>query len=312
VLSAEAASLVDALAAKKRPPETRRLSEALFRRVIVPVMKDLAGINAITVVADDTLQRVPFAALLDPASGQYLAEQFVITSAPSAGVFASAALEAERQAGGPPRDAIIFANPSIPQDLYPDLPSLYAAEEEAHKIAPLYPRSKILAGDEATSSSFLSLAPRYDVVHFGGHGVVDHAEPARSALICAPDGSNGVLTAHRIAQMRFEDTRLVVLAACSTVAGRNAPVEGASSLATAFLAAGAPAVLGTLWNIDDSAAAPLMQSFHVGIAQGVAPAEALRQAQILAIHNSSPTARDPGNWAAFALIGASRAATNSR
>jgi CHAT domain-containing protein len=85
--------------------------------------------------------------------------------------------------------------------------------------------------------------------------------------------------------------------------GRKAVVEGMSSLAQAFLVAGVPAVLGTLWDIDDEDAVPIMTVVHDRMAHGVPLSEAVRAAQIKAIRSSSAYARSPNRWAGFAVMG---------
>jgi CHAT domain-containing protein len=275
----------------------------LFDYLIMPIERDLAGYRNINVIADDILQRVPFAALSDPKSRSFLIERYSISMAPSAGVFVSATNRASVPAKAPPT-VLVFANPTAPSDRFPTLPPLEGAEREADAITAIFPASKVFTGDDATAARFLAAAPSYDIIHFGGHAIVSPDEPARSALICASSSNrDGVVTSKEIARMRFRSTRLIVLAACSTVSGRNAAVEGVSSLATAFLVAGVPAVIGTFWDIDDQAAAPLVKEIYRAIANGASPAEAVRSAQIKAIHTVDPDGRAARHWAAFVIMG---------
>jgi CHAT domain-containing protein len=102
--------------------------------------------------------------------------------------------------------------------------------------------------------------------------------------------------------MRFRNTRVVILAACSTMAGRNTAVEGAPTVARSFVIAGVPAVVGTLWDVDDDEAATIVRPLHVELARGVRPEHALRDAQLAAIRHDVP----PSQWAAFALVGNAR------
>ena len=71
----------------------------------------------------------------------------------------------------------------------------------------------------------------------------------------------------------------VVLSACSThVVGDR--YDEAFSLATAFLAAGARTVIGSLWNIPDGPTSWLAFLFHRHRSAGAPPADALRAAQL--------------------------------
>lgn len=273
---------------------------ALHRVLIDPVAGDLHGMSAIAVVADDALQRVPFAALRDPRSSSYLVERYVIAIAPSAGAFTLTAKRLRSVTRRKPRTALVVANPDIPRDAFPTLPILAASEREAWIVGGIYPTRTLLVRQDATAEQFLALAPAHDVVHFAGHAVVRRHEPGESALICASTPNvRGALTSRQIAKMRFRSTSVMVLAACSTMTGRNAAIEGVPSLARAFVIAGVPAVIGTLWDIDDAEAAPIMHELHVRLAEGVPAAQALRSAQTAAIRAGLPVRR----WAAFALTG---------
>jgi CHAT domain-containing protein len=230
--------------------------------------------------------------------------------APSAGVFISMAGRAHAPSG-PPAKVLVFANPTVQEDRFPTLPSLDAAEADAAAIAPLYRSPALFVGGAATAEKFLELAPSYDLIHFAGHGVINANDPAYSALICASSPAlSGVLTSRQIARMRFRSTRLVILAACSTMAGRNAAVEGVSSLATSFLVAGVPAVLGTLWDVEDRAASSFVRSVHASLARGLSPSDAVRAAQIESIRSGDAQRMNPSRWAAFALIGDIRTETS--
>lgn len=278
----------------------------LYDSLIEPIAKRLEGVQAINVVVDQSFERVPFAALRPRGSKTFLIERYTLASSTSAAVF-GAVQKSSRQRNDPPAlSAMIFGNPTVSRDEFPTLVNLGGAEREVSLVARYYTRNDVLVGPAATARRFLSDAHLYDVIHFAGHAIVHRREPERSALLFAasPD-LPGALTLRQIARMRFDSTRLVVLAACSTLRGRNAAVEGVPSIARGFLIAGVPAVVGTLWDIEDGEAAPLMRDFHHRVARGAPPADALRHAQIAAIR----AGQGPSTWAAFALTGISEAPT---
>jgi CHAT domain-containing protein/tetratricopeptide (TPR) repeat protein len=299
---------VHALSAASPADVSRVMAARLYDIFITPIAAELAPATMLTIVADDVLQRLPFAALFDRRTDSYLIEHVAITTAPSAAVYV-AALERERRGHWlPPATALIFANPSVPVDRLRELPPLAGAESEARAIGRRYARSTIFEREEATAERFLSLAPSSDVVHFAGHALIQQNEPAGSALICASSpGLSDDLTVRQIVRMRFRSTQVVVLAACSTMAGRNGAVEGVSSLARAFLVAGVPSVIGTLWDVNDLDAAPLMRTVHDGIARGVSASDAVRIAQIESIRSARAENHNPARWAAIAVMGAGTA-----
>ncbi|HWS72487.1 MAG TPA: CHAT domain-containing protein, partial [Thermoanaerobaculia bacterium] len=93
---------------------------------------------------------------------------------------------------------------------------------------------------------------------------------------------------------------VVVLAGCGTSRGERRAAEGVISVAHGFLSAGAPSVIATLWPIDDDKASRFFPRLHRRLAEGLAPAEALRAAQLESIRNGDiPSSL----WAAVQDIG---------
>ncbi|MGW3353897.1 CHAT domain-containing protein [Streptomyces bungoensis] len=114
------------------------------------------------------------------------------------------------------------------------------------------------------------------VLHLACHASV--AENARrSAYLSLHDGP---LAAEEITGAGGDRLGLVLLAACrSHVSGRGH--NEAYSLATAFLAAGARSVVGSLWPVPDEATSVLMfLTHHFLRTHGEPPARALRRAQL--------------------------------
>ena len=79
--------------------------------------------------------------------------------------------------------------------------------------------------------------------------------------------------------------------------------EGTLSLARAFIAAGVPAVLGTLAGADETATRDLMIAFHREMSKGVSPEEALSTVQRNALQKNG---RRIGAWTALVLYGSDR------
>ncbi|MDQ3274029.1 MAG: CHAT domain-containing protein, partial [Actinomycetota bacterium] len=92
---------------------------------------------------------------------------------------------------------------------------------------------------------------------------------------------------------------LVTLSACET--GRQQAVGGeAVGLPRAFLAAGAAAVVTSLWVADDRSTGAQMHDFYDRLRQGLTPTGALRQAQL----DSARRDPHPYYWAPFTVTGA--------
>jgi CHAT domain-containing protein len=96
-------------------------------------------------------------------------------------------------------------------------------------------------------------------------------------------------------------TRLVTLSACESHLGGFDPGAVYSSLSRAFIKAGVPAVVASLWKVDDDATRVLMDIFYRELAKGSSCAEALRQAQ--RTMRARPEYAQPFFWAPFVLMG---------
>jgi CHAT domain-containing protein len=280
----------------------------LYNALAAPLREHLKGVEAINIVVDDVMQRIPFAALFDSEAGVFLIERHALAMSPSAGALIATMARTNRLPAVDTPAAMVVANPTVPRDEFGVLPSLNAAEHEARAIARSYARSETFTGEAATAERFCNLAAAREVVHFAGHGVIREREPFASALVFAASPRRpGALTVRDISRMSFRRTRTVVLSACSTMTGRNAAIEGVPSLARAFVVAGVPAVVGTLWDIEDGDAALVMRPLHERLARGAAPAHALRAAQVEAIRRGLPVSQ----WSAFALMGSAGLPTKS-
>jgi CHAT domain-containing protein len=221
---------------------------------------------------------VPFAALT--VGSGYLVERHAVVVSPSAAVYAQLASRKDRRS--PRRAVLVVANPATR-----NADPLTGAETEANHVAQLYSNSRRLTRAEATVDAYRRYAPSADIIHMATHG-------ALGALLL----TDGRLDSQTIASIALPRTSAVVLAACDSARG-PARAEGTISAARGFLAAGVPAVVATLWKIDDRTAARFFPRVHRDLARGVHAAAAVREAQIEAIEKGQSTAL----WAAVQCIG---------
>jgi CHAT domain-containing protein len=114
----------------------------------------------------------------------------------------------------------------------------------------------------------------------------------------------GILTAEAIAGLPLQGLELVVLSACETGLGTVAGGEGVFGLQRAFHLAGARTVIASLWKVDDTATRKLMRLFYSNLwEQGMAAAEALRQAQLTVLNEAVGSGEKPYYWAGWVLSG---------
>ncbi|HVR38647.1 MAG TPA: CHAT domain-containing protein [Thermoanaerobaculia bacterium] len=263
-----------------------KVSESTPAEVLLgPVKDDIAAAKKIIFVPDKILQRVPF--------GQYLVQSHAVEIAPSASFLVARKIEKTKQ-----RSVLIVGNPAPNPD--ENLEALPSVEREVDDVGAIYRPARVIFGPDATKQRFISEAPNYDVIHFAGHGVSDEESLTASLLFAKTKTDSGRMYMSDIAKLKLPRAPLVVLAACGTLRGKAAGVEGMPSLARSFLAAGASTVIGTLWDIDDAKSATLLASFHRHIVAGDSPAVALQSAQREAIARGGEDA-DPKNWAPFVV-----------
>ena len=291
-------------------PAALEAARALYRMVVEPLERDLAGARRLIVVPDGPLARVPFEALLaaDPRGGAvprggWLAERLALDYEPSASALVS---RRARPGAGATADIVVLADPRFgagPPALAP-LPSTAA---EAAALAALGgTRVTALTRADATRARLLAVPAlaRAGVIHLATHGTADEAEPARGGLwLAAPDSAAApeLLSVADVSRLSLA-ADLVTLSACESGLGRLERGEGVLGLSRAFLAAGAHSVVVSLWSVNDRSTAALMSTFYRELlAHGAARDRALATArrELLA----APATRSPFYWAPFVLVG---------
>ena len=142
----------------------------------------------------------------------------------------------------------------------------------------------------------------YRYLHFATHGYLDTERPSLSALVLAQidekgQAEDGFLRVNDIYNARLA-ADLVVLSACQTGLGKEVRGEGLMGLTRAFLYAGVPRVVVSLWNVNDRATAELMAAFYKSMLRdGKRPSAALRAAQLEL--RKQKRWESPYYWAAF-------------
>ncbi|HET6202632.1 MAG TPA: CHAT domain-containing tetratricopeptide repeat protein [Planctomycetota bacterium] len=176
-------------------------------------------------------------------------------------------------------------------------------------------------GAEASKARLRGDLRPYSILHVGAHGWVDPEDPLRTGIgLAAAAGGAGTLAVADVLELDL-DANLVVLSACETARGAERPGEGIESLARAFLYAGSRAVVASLWQVADWAAAQTMEAFYRELDRPRSPADALREAK-LALRRSTGVrgvlglaeagggpAIEPGHpyfWAPFIHVGRPR------
>ena len=200
-----------------------------------------------------------------PVGRRYALDDCTFTFAPSAQVLYHARLGADR-----PADTLLAVeNPDG---------TLKFTEPEVRSVLSHFPGISIhLLRDQATKKQVVQAVGSSSVLHFSGHGLAGWLEAESSGIKLA----DGYLTLMEIFDLNLDQARLAVLSACETgVPGTKLPDE-AVSLPSAWMQAGVPGVVGSLWSVNDMSTAMLMAKFYdLWLDEHLSPPHALRQAQI--------------------------------
>lgn len=297
-------------------PQVRAQAQQLYTDLIEPVAPFLEPGKTLCIIPDGALHYLPFAALICPATGHYLVQDYGLTTCPSASIFLYC-LELHRRKPRARSKLLAIGNPSADSQL--KLSALPFAEQEVDQVAHYYPVVTKLLRQEAHEDHVLQAMPRFDVIHFATHCLIRDKEPMFSALALAPESPtpsqiqtltmadprrrDGLLQVFELYGLQLPQTSLVVLSACESGLGGFLEGEGIVGLTRPFIRAGVPTLVVSLWPIPDSkATVDVMAQFHRRWQAGYQPADALREAQInLLSHDQSY--QHPYYWAPFLVVG---------
>ena len=120
------------------------------------------------------------------------------------------------------------------------------------------------------------------ILHFATHAELSKEDPLSSAILLTKAGNeDGRLEVKELFGMNL-NASLVVLSGCETGLGKLSSGDELIGLSRAFIYAGTPSVVTSLWNVEDSSTAQLMASFYKNL-KTMSKVEALRQAQLAMI-----------------------------
>jgi|GEM_PF-6655805 len=266
----------------------------LHQWLIAPLQPYLKT-HTISIVPHSSLHYLPFAALTN--GEKYLSDEYALFYLPSSSVLSF--LQHKRKPNT--NTLLALGNPDTTE------PPLKYAQREAEAIAALY-QTTALVGRDATEKAVWERAGEAEIVHLAAHGWYNPKNPLFSNLFLAGNiqaedtHTDGRLEVREVYELNLKATNLVVLSACQTQLGELSNGDEVVGLTRAFMYAGTPSVLASLWKVDDEATGLLMERFYVHLKAGMGKAEALRQAQI-ELRQASPKYDHPYYWAAFTLTG---------
>jgi CHAT domain-containing protein/tetratricopeptide (TPR) repeat protein len=287
------------------------LGHDLYNLLLRPELEQFGEeVHRLLIVPDGILGNLPFEALLKdavPASQHnygklpYLIRNYQIHYGASASLWAG---QRARQFSDVPMECLGIAwgdeSPSQPSGSAQTLPALKGSIEEVEAIQAAI-QGRYLVGEAASEAAFKQFASQFGLLHLALHARAE-ADPQ----ILFPYGGNssedGILYFHELFRLHLK-SRLAVLSACETAAGKLHNGEGIQSMSSGFAAAGIPSLLVSLWDVDDRSGSAIMKQFYAGIARGLTLDEALREAKLAYLDEATGYEASPFYWSAFVPLG---------
>ncbi len=185
-----------------------------------------------------------------------------------------------------------------------DLPELVGTYQESRQIRKLL-GGRLLTGRKASESSFKESGPSYQILHLAMHSIPDNRNSMNSCLVFTPgaDGQeDGALFVHEVYNLNL-NASLTVLSACETGSGQLAGGEGILSFGRAFMYAGCPNLVMTLWTVDDRSSKEIMIDFYKSLIAGSGVSGSLRSSKLNYLSKADPLHAHPHFWAGFIELG---------
>ncbi|MDF5721672.1 MAG: CHAT domain-containing protein [Rhizonema sp. PD37] len=276
-------------------PQVQAASQKLYNWLIKPIEGELKGssIKNLVFSLDRVIRYVPMSALYD--GKQYLMEKYTVYIAPSANLTDTK----EKLPAGTQNSQVLamgLSEPHSPFGALPNVPKELNAivRKNASEKQGIYP------GDKYLNSNFDFRTLRdnlkgHKILHLATHGVFNPESANKSYILL---GTGDKLTPESIfALTELSQIHLVVLSACQTALASPDKQDGTeiNAFAYNFLYGKAKSVMASLWQVDDSSTAQLMEKFYGNLANSkttITKAEALRLAQLSLLYGKQVSLDD--------------------
>lgn len=252
------------------------LTGRLWQVLIAPIYKQLSALNVkrLLLLPSGGLQLLPLHAawhMDKDKQARTLLDDYEIIYAPSIYALATACHRAAERQG---KRALVAGI-----NTYQELSSLHSAVQEAAAVAHIL-HAKPLLDSAATEQAIKAGAADASYIHLSCHGSFMWSAPMDSALYLAND--EPLRLSEIIGELDLRSARLVTLSACETgISDVSQSPDEYVGLPAGFMQAGAPALVSSLWTVDDRSTALLMERFYRNhIDRKMTYPAALREAQL--------------------------------
>ena len=333
VLRARAAADAEArsggLGSMRNERAYRDAALAVRQRIWDPLKREIGDARLALVVADGSLNLIPFAGL--PDGNGYLVEHGPVIHTLSSERDLVPSDQGQRKTGllaigSPsfgmaenklPASPLRGATPTCEEFSKIEFHPLPGTAIEVADIDSAWRRwnaaepSQLVTGDDATLEAFLEDAAHSRVLHVATHAFLldkscGNGNPLLHSGLVFAGGSHGaaasILTAQQIASLDLSGVDWAVLSACNTGNGELRDGEGVVGLQRAFRVAGARSVIMTLWPVDDDVARRFMHELYAERLGGhatTADAVWYSSRKLLNEWRASGKSTHPWYWAGF-------------
>ena len=296
--------------------ELATMSFQIYHQLVDQPLEGKNNIHELTIVPDGILGYIPFDALVsqsyEPTSTRphYLIEDYTLSYANSLTLLAQSGddqnLESELAYVGfaPEYPENLVANSQISAAFRDVLAQLPGTQQEVRNAGNIFSGLTFLK-QQATESNFKNLESSPTILHLAMHALVDDQDPMQSKLLfteASDSTEDSHLHAYEIYNLKLSSD-LVVLSACNTGYGKINRGEGIMSLSRAFMYAGCPTIVMSLWRARDQPTTQIISSFFKNLKDNQPKDQALREAKLNYLRNADPLKAHPANWATFVLLG---------
>ncbi|HVO62607.1 MAG TPA: CHAT domain-containing tetratricopeptide repeat protein [Terriglobales bacterium] len=251
---------------------------ALYEELIAPA-RHLLATRHLVFAPHGVLHYVPFHAL--HSGNHYLIDQFSISYAPSASVYALCQQKRVNTAG----PALLLGVPDAQAPVIQD---------EVQALSDMLPDSRMFLSTEAAEDKLRMYGPESRIIHIASHGYFRQDNPMFSSIRLGQSH----LSLYDLYHLHLP-AELIVLSGCATGMNVVSPGDELIGLVRGLLQAGAQNLVLSLWDVHDASTKQFMIDFYARLQQGHSYAAALQSA-MLELRQRYP---HPYYWAPFALIG---------
>ena len=242
--------------------KTPFLLNLLYEILFQPLETVLEGEKRLIIIPDSDLYQVPFAALCDK-NNKALIEKFTLSFAPSIGTLVQLDKRFSHRTSRGVNGLSSTLSALIVGDPYYHgwMSQLPGASDEARKLKTILELTgndrnvNFLIGQNATKGQVLDAMKNAQIIHFACHGAPD------GIFLSGETKEKGKLTMAEVQNLDLKRAKMVILSACDTFKGRVRS-DGVVGITRAFVAAGAPSLIASLWPVGDRSAKKIMNLFY--------------------------------------------------